>query len=276
MPEGAVKVINKKKKGRKTFIGMEMMYYQQLGRSNYQDSMKVLESDIQHANELAAAIPKAKGGTHLQMKLVYNHLTPLLMFFLQWIDCSCACFLPRYFNLCHVLVYKVHADGRPKMSTRGRRASIKDFYAVILPSLQQLHYDLIELDGKKEENIVVKNISKKRTDGEGKCGHLDSERDDECGICLEPCTKMVVPNCCHAMCINCYRDWSTRSESCPFCRGTLKRIKSRDLWVLTGKDDVLEQEVVSIEDLRRFYLYIRNLPKDSPDALFLVYYDYLI
>ncbi|KAL0364263.1 UNVERIFIED_CONTAM: E3 ubiquitin-protein ligase AIRP2 [Sesamum angustifolium] len=217
---------------------MEMMHYQQLGRSSYKDSLKVLESDVQHANSLAAAIPKAKGGARLQMKLVYNHLAPFFLFLLQWVDCSCTCFFPRYFNLCHILIYKVYTDGRPKLSTRGRKASVKDFYAVILPSLEQLHYDLVELE--------------------------------------EPCTKMVMPNCCHAMCINCYRDWSTRSESCPFCRGTLRRVKSRDLWVLTCKDDVIDPETVSTEDLRRFYLYIRNLPKDSPEALFLVYYEYLI
>ncbi|KAI3467643.1 hypothetical protein Pfo_024306 [Paulownia fortunei] len=255
---------------------MEMMYYQQLGRSSYKDSLKVLESDIQHANALAAAIPKAKGGARLQMKLVYNQLAPLFLFFLQWIDCSCTCFLPRYFNLFHVLIYKVYTDGRPKISTRGRKASIKDFYAVILPSLQQLHYDLVELDGANDENLVLKSSGKKRLEGDGGYANLDSERDDECGICLEPCTKMVMPNCCHAMCINCYRDWSTRSESCPFCRGSLRRVKSRDLWVLTCKDDVIDPDTVCTEDLRRFYLYIRNLPKDSPDALFLMYYEYLI
>ncbi|XP_022855062.1 E3 ubiquitin-protein ligase rnf8-B-like [Olea europaea var. sylvestris] len=81
---------------------------------------------------------------------------------------------------------------------------------------------------------------------------------------------MVLPNCCHAMCINCYRNWNTRSESCPFCRGTIRRVKSRDLWILTCKDDVVDPDIVSREDLLRFYHYIRNLPKDSPDALFLI------
>ncbi|PIN09527.1 putative E3 ubiquitin ligase [Handroanthus impetiginosus] len=251
---------------------MEMMYYQQLGRSSYKDSLKVLESDIQHANSLAAAIPKAKGGARLQMKLVYNHLAPLFLFFLQWIDCSCSCFLPRYFNLFNILIYKVYTDGRPKLSTRGRKATIKDFYAVILPTLQQLHYDLVEEGGANNENPGLKSTGKQRLE----IANVGSERDDECGICLVPCTKMVMPNCCHAMCINCYRDWSTRSESCPFCRGSLKRVRSRDLWVLTCKDDVIDPDAVSTEDLRRFYLYIRNLPKDSPDALFLVYYEYLI
>ncbi|KAL1550409.1 E3 ubiquitin-protein ligase AIRP2-like isoform X1 [Salvia divinorum] len=246
---------------------MEMMHYQQLARTSYNDSLSLLETDIQHANAMAAAIPKAKGGARLQMKLVYNHLAPLFLYFLKWIDCSCAYFLPRILNPFHILIYKVYTDGRPRISTIGRKATMKEFYAVILPSLEQLHYDLIEVDDGDCKSIAFS--SEKRLEG-------DSERDDECGICLEACTKMVMPNCCHAMCINCYRDWSTRSESCPFCRGSLRRVESRDLWELTGKDEVIERGAVSTEDLRRFYLYVRNLPKDLPDALFLMYYEYLI
>jgi len=55
----------------------------------------------------AAAIPRAKGGTILQMKLVYNQLAPLVLLFLQWMDCSCAGFLHKYLNLFHVIIYKV-------------------------------------------------------------------------------------------------------------------------------------------------------------------------
>lgn len=69
---------------------------------------------------------------------------------------------------------------------------------------------------------------------------------------------------------------NTKSESCPFCRGSLKRVNSEDLWVLTCNDDVVDDKTVSKEDLLRFYLYINSLPKDYPDALFLVYYEYLI
>ncbi|CAK9172381.1 unnamed protein product [Ilex paraguariensis] len=254
---------------------MEMMYYQ-LARSSYQDSLKVLEADIQHANALAAAIPRAKGGTRLQMKLVYNHLAPLFFFLLQWMDCSCTCFFPRYLNLFHILVYKVDTDGRPKISTHGRKATIKDFYAVILPSLRRLHCDLVELDKATDDDPGMEIISKNKIDGENGVANNDFDREDECGICLEPCTKMVLPSCCHAMCINCYRDWNTRSESCPFCRGSLKRVKSRDLWVLTCSEDVLDTNTISKEDLLRFYLYINSLPKDYPDVLVWTYYEYLI
>lgn len=69
---------------------------------------------------------------------------------------------------------------------------------------------------------------------------------------------------------------NTKSESCPFCRGNLKRVKSEDLWVLPCNDDIVDAETVSKEDLLRFSLYINSLPKDYPDALFLVYYEYLI
>ena len=73
---------------------------------------------------------------------------------------------------------------------------------------------------------------------------------------------------------NSYRN--TKSESCPFCRGSIKRVNSEDLWVLTCNDDVVDNETVSQEELLRFYLYINSLPKVYPDALFLVYYEYLI
>ncbi|KAI5679304.1 hypothetical protein M9H77_10254 [Catharanthus roseus] len=254
---------------------MEMMYYQ-LSRNSYEDSLKVLEADIQQANALAAEIPRAKGGARIQMKLVYNHLAPIFLFLLQWIDCSCTCLLPRYLNLFHVLIYKVYTDGRPRISRHGRKATVSEFYAIILPSLQRLHYDLVDADVTTEGNLCLKSNTKKILSRGNSYASLNLDREDECGICLEPCTKMVLPNCCHSMCINCYRDWNTRSESCPFCRGSLKRVKSRDLWVLTCSDDVIDPEAVSKEDLLRFYLYINSLPKDSPDVLFFMYYEYLI
>uniref|UniRef100_A0A2P2IL70 RING-type domain-containing protein n=2 Tax=Rhizophora mucronata TaxID=61149 RepID=A0A2P2IL70_RHIMU len=254
---------------------MEMLYYQ-LSRSSYKDSLKVLEADIEHANALAAAIPRGKGGARVHMKLVYNRWAPLFLFLLQRIDCSCTCLLPRYLDLFHILVYKLYTDGRPRLSMHGRKATIRDFYAVILPSLQRLHSNLEELEYMKEGYSGMKSLGEKGVEGAKGFTSMDLEREEECGICLEPCTKMVLPNCCHAMCIKCYRNWNTKSESCPFCRGNIKRVKSEDLWVLTCDKDVVDMKTISMEDLLRFYHYINNLPKDYPETLFLVYYDYLI
>jgi len=52
-----------------------------------------------------------------------------------------------------------------------------------------------------------KGWCKESAAGGGRKLVADDDREDECGICLEACTKMVLPNCNHAMCINCYRDW---------------------------------------------------------------------
>lgn len=77
---------------------------------------------------------------------------------------------------------------------------------IILPSLQRLHSSLGELDEANEEYTDVLNFGS-RVKGDNQLFDVDLEREDECGICLEPCTKMVLPNCCHAMCIKCYRNW---------------------------------------------------------------------
>ena len=36
---------------------------------------------------------------------------------------------------------------------------------------------------------------------------LDLEWEQECGICMENNTKVVLPDCNHAMCLKCFRDW---------------------------------------------------------------------
>jgi len=35
----------------------------------------------------------------------------------------------------------------------------------------------------------------------------DVEGDEECGICMENNMKMVLPNCGHSFCINCFHEW---------------------------------------------------------------------
>ncbi|KAL8042530.1 hypothetical protein ABFX02_09G057800 [Erythranthe guttata] len=254
-----------------------MEYYELEQAPSCQDSLKAVESDIQHANMLAASISRAKGCACLQMKLEYNHLAPVYLFLLQWLNCSSSCLLPSYLNLFHIVVYKVHLDNKQKFPSHGRKASVGQFYGVILPSLEHLYDSSVELDSYEDEINRFEMVTKKKTESNKRtCLDVDLEREDECGICLEACTKMVLPNCCHAMCINCYRDWNMRSESCPFCRGSIKRVNSGDLWVMTCNEDVVDQETLSKEDMLRFYLYINRLPKDIPNALFLFYYEYLL
>ncbi|KAK8537303.1 hypothetical protein V6N12_043469 [Hibiscus sabdariffa] len=132
------------------------MVFYQLSKSSYEDSLRILKADIQHANSLAVA-----NGARIRMKLVYNHLAPLFLFLLQWMDCSCICLLPRYLDLFNMLVYKVYTDGRSKISRHGRKATIREFYGVILPSLKRLHGSLGELDDGTEPRITLASPAKK-------------------------------------------------------------------------------------------------------------------
>ena len=69
---------------------------------------------------------------------------------------------------------------------------------------------------------------------------------------------------------------NARSESCPFCRGSLKRVSSTDLWVLTSNSDVIDAVTLAKENLRRFNLYIENLrPFVAPDTHVMLF-DYMI
>ncbi|KAF3776063.1 RING finger protein 141 [Nymphaea thermarum] len=240
-------------------------------KPSYKESLKALEADIQHANTLAASIPSDFDGACLQMRLSYSPLAPIFLFIIKWMDLS----LSSWLGLLHILIYKVYVDGKTTISAEERKASLREFYAVIYPSLQQLEADYMELEDSKLKAESKERSARKRIEDRKKISDLDLEREDECGICMEPCGKVVLPNCGHAMCIKCFRDWNMRSKSCPFCRDSLKRVNSRDLWVLTNTSEVMDTAMLAQENLRQFYVYVEKLPVIMPESLFFVY-DYTI
>lgn len=61
---------------------------------------------------------------------------------------------------------------------------------------------------------------------------------------------------------------SSRSQSCPFCRDSLKTVDSSDLWIYVDGGDVIDQGTVYRENLRRLFLYINKLPLITPDIIF--------
>ncbi|GAA0155327.1 hypothetical protein LIER_13081 [Lithospermum erythrorhizon] len=235
------------------------MWQKQTQRSSFRESIKGLEADIHHANSLAAALPHDLSGDYVQMKLAYGTFAPFLLFLIEWMDFSCLDALPSFLGLLHILVYKVYVEGMPTISSQERKASLKEFYAVIYPSLQQLEghvMDIMEENHRRtncSDNIVMKGMEDRKS-------LYRDEREDECGICMETDSMVVLPNCGHSMCISCFHDWSGRSKSCPFCRGNLKRVRSADLWILTGSYDVVDTVSLAKENLSRFYLHIDKLP----------------
>ena len=80
------------------------------------------------------------------------------------------------------------------------------FAAVIYPLLRQLGDEFIEMEDNKKGRCT-EVLSRKRVEDRKRVSDKDLERDDECGICMENCTKMALPNCGHALCISCFHDW---------------------------------------------------------------------
>lgn len=228
----------------------------------FKDSLKALEADIQLANTLAMGCPRERDGARLQVRLTYSPAASIFLFMVQWFDCQVAGAL----GLLRVHIYMTYADGKTTMSIYERRASISEFYGIIFPSLLQLQDGISDLECKKQKEVCSLRYSRKE-----QLSHADNEREEECGICLESTTKAVLPNCGHSLCLKCYRDWRGRSQSCPFCRNSLKRVDSGDLWICTDKNEVIDSDEISRENLRRLFMYIEKLPLILQEPMFIPY-----
>lgn len=232
-----------------------------MGRS-FKESLKALEADIQLANTLALSYPRENGAC-LQMRLSYAPAAHMFLFLIQWFDCQLAGAL----GLLRILVYMAYADGKPTVSSCERKASIREFYGIIFPSLLQLQRGITDLEDKKQKKVCSLKYSINDEMDRGKISEIDLEREKECGICMEIGGKVVLPYCSHSLCLRCYRDWRRRSQSCPFCRTTLRRVNSGDLWICTDSSEIVDLAVILEENLQRLFMFIEKLPPLLPDSL---------
>ncbi|XP_023764031.1 E3 ubiquitin-protein ligase AIRP2 [Lactuca sativa] len=223
---------------------------------NYKDSLKALEADIQHANTIALNSPKDDNGACFQMRIYFSPAVDLFSYLFPWADCKIAGAL----GLLRVFVYQLYADGKTSMDVHERKASIRQFYGVIFPSIMQLQSGIMDLEERKNKEICLKKYSRKDGLEKGKLSNDDIERESECGICMETKTKVVLPNCTHSLCFKCYRDWHGRSRSCPFCRETLKGLKVADLWICVEASDAADLAIILKENSKRLFMYIEKLP----------------
>lgn len=236
-------------------------------RKSFKDSIKALEADIQFANTLASDYPREYDGACLQMRLSYCPAAHYFLFLVQWTDCRLAGAL----GLLRILIYKVNEDGKTTMSIHERKASLKEFYGVIFPSLLQLQRGITDVEERKQQEVCVTKYKKRNEIDKGKLSEIDLEREEECDICLEMHSKIVLPNCCHSMCMKCYLTWRARSKSCPFCRDNLKWVDSGDLWICPSNNDIVDMSTISRENLQRLLLYIDKLPLIIPKQKFISY-----
>ncbi|XP_011658560.1 E3 ubiquitin-protein ligase AIRP2 isoform X1 [Cucumis sativus] len=236
-----------------------------MGKLSFKDSLKALEADVQHANTLALDCPRESDGACVQMRLSYSPAAPFFLFLVQWTDC----YLAGALGLLRILIYVTYPDGKTTMSIYERKASIREFYVVIFPSLLQLQKGITELEDRKQKEVCNARYSRRDEFGRGKLSEIDIEREKECGICMEFNGMVVLPNCNHSLCLKCYRDWRGRSQSCPFCRDSLKRVNSGDLWIFTDKSEMIDLNSILHDNRKRLFAYIDKLPLVVPDPVFL-------
>ncbi|KAI9083781.1 hypothetical protein K1719_034249 [Acacia pycnantha] len=234
-------------------------------RKSFKDSLKALEADIQFANTLASDYPRDYDGACIQMRLSYSPAAQFFLFLVQWTDCNLAGAL----GLLRILIYKAYEDGKTTMSIYERKASLKEFYCVIFPSLLQLHRGITDVEDRKQKEICATKYKSKAVVSKGKHSEIDREREEECGICMEVGCKIVLPNCNHSMCLKCFQDWHARSQSCPFCRDSLKRVNSGDLWVYMNNNEIDDMASITRENLKRLFMYIEKLPLLVPDPIYM-------
>lgn len=202
------------------------------------------------------------------MRLSYSPAAQFFLFFVQWTDCHLAGAL----GLLRILIYKAYEDGKTTMSIQERKASLKEFYGVIFPSLVQLQRGITDIEERKQREVYAAKFERKDRLDKGKTSEIDLEREEECGICMELNSKVVLPSCNHSMCMKCYRSWRTRSQSCPFCRDSLKRVNSGDLWICTSSSEIVDLSFISRENLKRLFMFINKLPLIVPDPKLISYY----
>ncbi|MBA0784300.1 hypothetical protein Gotri_001888 [Gossypium trilobum] len=198
------------------------------------------------------------------MRLSYSSAAQFFLFLVQWTDIQLAGAL----GLLNIHIYMTYADGKTTMSVYERKASIREFYAVIFPSLLQLQRGITDLEDRKQKEACTVRYRRKDESARGKISEIDCEREDECSICMEMNGLVVLPNCSHSMCLNCYKDWHDRSQSCPFCRDSLKKVDSSNLWIYIEQGEIAELSSILRENRKRLFTYIDRLPLIVPDPVF--------
>ena len=58
-----------------------------------------------------------------------------------------------------------------------------------------------------------------------------------------------------------------RSQSCPFCRDSLKRMDSGELWIYTNICDIKDLSTITRENMTTLLMYIDKLPAVYPDPV---------
>ncbi|KAI5009936.1 hypothetical protein ZWY2020_012073 [Hordeum vulgare] len=123
-------------------------------RRSFRDSLKVLESDIQHANTLASECSRDYDGASPQMRMSYSPAAHIFLFFLL-LQPRRRAPPPQDPHL----LYKVYVDGTtpqpcpPHQRKAGQHQGILRCDVALTPSLMQLEHGVSGTDDRRQRAV---------------------------------------------------------------------------------------------------------------------------
>ncbi|KAJ0430071.1 putative transcription factor C2H2 family [Helianthus annuus] len=157
----------------------------------------------------ASDFSREYNGACVQMRMSYSPAAQFFLFFVQWSDCHLAGAL----GLLRILIFQVYDDGTTTMFTHERKASIREFYGSIYPSLMQLQSGVTDSEERKQKKVCMERYKKREDEDYNRYSDVYIEWEEECGICMEMNSKLVLPKCNHAMSSKCLNVRRVRDES---------------------------------------------------------------
>lgn len=112
----------------------------------------------------------------------------------------------------------------------------------------QLQGGISDAEERKQREICANKHGRRDEMNKCKLSEMEIEREEECGICMELSSKVVLPNCSHSLCMKCYKNWYVNflNKICSCMEKKIRTIHylclvySRDHWVV---DRVVDEKL---------------------------------
>lgn len=119
----------------------------------------------------------------------------------------------------------------------------------------QLQGGISDAEERKQREICASKHGRRDEMNKGKLSEMEIEREEECGICMELSSKVVLPNCSHSLCMKCYKNWYVNflNKICSYMEKKIRTIHylclvvySRDHWVV---DRVVDEKLFKEQEM---------------------------
>ena len=164
-----------------------------------------------------------------------------------------------YYAKLGVTDYPKNANGMPNMKTN--KTVCKIIYRQKQAAFVEQHKEMIEQ--KRKEKLA-----------EACAFRIDTSKNEDCPICLDPMTGRAILNCSHVFCIKCSIEHFRIKQTCPLCRAEVCGPPTKGITPLPDQTiaDMVEDNLGYIyperhnQDLYNFILTSASIFRDTTKA----------